>query len=75
MSEATPTSIAARVFRNLYNRKGFDWWFDGIDLELQVEVWDEMVATVEAAMADGEQPQHTVEMMDALRAELEDEDE
>ena len=33
---------AARVFQVFYGRKGFNWWWDGIDEDTQLEIVEEL---------------------------------
>lgn len=38
MDEATAKGIVDAVLRELEGRKGFDWWWDDLDADIQKEI-------------------------------------
>lgn len=46
MSDETDHAIALDVLRLLLGRKGFEWWWDEIGVEMQDEIFDEMMDVI-----------------------------
>lgn len=44
-------TIAEEVLRELRNRKGFGWWFEDLDVEVQEEIIDAVAAVVAEGVA------------------------
>lgn len=48
MSKAS--DIAAAVLRDLSDRKGFDWWWDDLDDEIQADIEEDLTKTVQKVL-------------------------
>ena len=42
-------AIVRAIMDNLYDRSGFDWWYDNIDNDVKREIFLSLVATVKKA--------------------------
>ena len=54
-NQAKPTELLPEpkaFFDILYGRKGFNWWWDGIDEEIQTEIIEELNRTHSPAQAE-----------------------
>ena len=69
MSEYTQAQqLTAIFFDAMQDRKGFNYWLDGIDNEIQVEIWDDVVDRIQVHL-DGKEFHHgdTIELFESVR--------
>lgn len=70
----TPLSLADRitdeVLRELEDRKGFDWWWDELDDEIQGDIKDALKSRVQKAL-DENKPDRKTRAIEAIKAATE----
>lgn len=73
MSEYTLAErIVATIMDELDGRKGFDNFFAGIDADIQLEIWDFLIAKTQGQL-DGEEftAESQLEILEEMRGEKE----